>query len=57
MIYGAKVGPVEVSQWISRGICLVVLAACCSLGTDVCITLLATRFPLQHPPLSTLLLL
>lgn len=26
MIYGAKVGPVEVSHWISRGICLAVLA-------------------------------
>ena len=49
MIYEAKVGPVEVSHWISRGICLAVLAACCTLGSDVCITLLTLRFPLQHP--------
>lgn len=49
MIYEAKVGPVEVSHWISRGICLAVLAACCTLGSDVCITLLTLCFPLQHP--------
>lgn len=39
MIYGAKVGPVEVSERISRGICLAVMAACCALGAAVCITL------------------
>lgn len=50
MIYEAKVGPVEVSRWISRGICLAVLAVCCTLGSDVCITLLTSRFPLRHPP-------
>lgn len=25
------------------------LAVCCTLGSDVCITLLTSRFPLQHP--------
>lgn len=57
MIYGAEVGPVEVSNQISRGICLVVMAACCTLGAAVCIMLLTSRFsspthpfPQQPPP-------